>query len=149
MSQNILPGMLAALSTTFISARLSNQLCLLFVSLAFLPLDYQVKNNILLKKFILLFGLIILIIFLQVFVQSPSSVKVYGPGVKPGVKTNQPTHFVVDCKEAGPGKRTRFIYYKHFVSWFIHIHIILNLSTVQLLHLLEIGESPNPILCNL
>uniref|UniRef100_A0A0L8H0B8 Calponin-homology (CH) domain-containing protein n=1 Tax=Octopus bimaculoides TaxID=37653 RepID=A0A0L8H0B8_OCTBM len=39
----------------------------------------------------------------RVFVQSPSSVKVYGPGVKPGVKTNQPTHFVVDCKEAGPG----------------------------------------------
>lgn len=39
----------------------------------------------------------------RVFVQSPSSVKVYGPGVEPGVKTNKETYFVVDCKDAGPG----------------------------------------------
>ncbi|CAF0892142.1 unnamed protein product, partial [Didymodactylos carnosus] len=34
---------------------------------------------------------------------NPSKVKVYGPGVERGVKMNIPTHFTVDCKEAGPG----------------------------------------------
>lgn len=35
---------------------------------------------------------------------NPSKVKVYGPGVEKGVKTNQQTHFTVDCKGAGSGK---------------------------------------------
>lgn len=48
--------------------------------------------------------ILLLYLSLQVFVQSPSSVKVYGPGVEPGVKTNKETYFVVDCKDAGPGK---------------------------------------------
>ncbi|XP_013390089.1 filamin-A-like, partial [Lingula anatina] len=34
---------------------------------------------------------------------NPSKVKVYGPGVSKGVKTFEKTHFIVDCKEAGPG----------------------------------------------
>ncbi|CAF0978621.1 unnamed protein product [Adineta ricciae] len=34
---------------------------------------------------------------------NPSKVRVYGPGVERGVKMNNPTHFTVDCKEAGPG----------------------------------------------
>ncbi|GFN93495.1 filamin-a-like [Plakobranchus ocellatus] len=34
---------------------------------------------------------------------NPSKVKVYGPGVEKGVKTFTPTHFIVDCKQAGPG----------------------------------------------
>jgi len=34
---------------------------------------------------------------------NPSKVRVYGPGVERGVKMNIPTHFTVDCKEAGPG----------------------------------------------
>ncbi|XP_069142482.1 filamin-A-like isoform X9 [Argopecten irradians] len=33
----------------------------------------------------------------------PGNVKVYGPGVEKGVKTGVKTHFVVDCKTAGPG----------------------------------------------
>ncbi|CAF5155610.1 unnamed protein product, partial [Rotaria sp. Silwood1] len=33
---------------------------------------------------------------------NPSKVRVYGPGVERGVKMNNPTHFIVDCKEAGP-----------------------------------------------
>ena len=33
----------------------------------------------------------------------PSKVRVYGPGVERGVKTFEPTYFVVDCKNAGPG----------------------------------------------
>ncbi|CAM4756036.1 unnamed protein product [Rotaria magnacalcarata] len=33
---------------------------------------------------------------------NPSKVRVYGPGVERGVKMNAPTHFTVDCKEAGP-----------------------------------------------
>ena len=33
----------------------------------------------------------------------PSKVKVFGPGVEPGVKAKQPTHFTVDSKLAGPG----------------------------------------------
>ncbi|CAF0875720.1 unnamed protein product [Rotaria sordida] len=34
---------------------------------------------------------------------NPSKVRVYGPGVERGVKMNNPTYFIVDCKEAGPG----------------------------------------------
>ena len=33
----------------------------------------------------------------------PNKVKVYGPGVEKGVKTNRPTHFTVDCTGAGNG----------------------------------------------
>ena len=43
----------------------------------------------------------------QVYVSeasNPAKVKVFGPGVSPGVKTNAKTYFVVDCKLAGPGK---------------------------------------------
>lgn len=36
---------------------------------------------------------------------NPSKVRVYGPGVEHGVKMNNPTYFIVDCKEAGPGKK--------------------------------------------
>ncbi|XP_076469743.1 LOW QUALITY PROTEIN: filamin-A-like [Babylonia areolata] len=42
----------------------------------------------------------------RVYVSEPSSpakVKVYGPGISPGVKTNTKTYFVIDCKQAGPG----------------------------------------------
>lgn len=35
---------------------------------------------------------------------NPNKVKVYGPGVENGVKTNQQTYFTVDCKGAGSGK---------------------------------------------
>ncbi len=35
---------------------------------------------------------------------NPGKVKVYGPGVESGIKTNQPTHFTVDCRGAGSGK---------------------------------------------
>ena len=34
---------------------------------------------------------------------NPGKVKVYGPGVEPGCKTNQPTYFTVDCRGAGSG----------------------------------------------
>jgi hypothetical protein len=37
---------------------------------------------------------------------NPSKVRVYGPGIEKGVKTNQPTHFTVDCRGAGSGKFT-------------------------------------------
>lgn len=33
----------------------------------------------------------------------PSKVQVFGPGVERGVKSNQPTHFNIDAREAGPG----------------------------------------------
>lgn len=39
---------------------------------------------------------------------NPGKVKVYGPGVESGIKTNQPTHFTVDCRGAGTGKFKRF-----------------------------------------
>lgn len=45
--------------------------------------------------------------FLQVQVEDaidPSKVRVHGPGVEPGVRSLQPTHFVVDAKNAGPGE---------------------------------------------
>jgi filamin len=35
---------------------------------------------------------------------NPGKVRVYGPGVESGIKTNQPTHFTVDCTGAGSGK---------------------------------------------
>jgi len=38
---------------------------------------------------------------------NPSKVRVFGPGVERGVKMNIPTYFMVDCKEAGPGKRKK------------------------------------------
>uniref|UniRef100_A0A914UJL9 Calponin-homology (CH) domain-containing protein n=1 Tax=Plectus sambesii TaxID=2011161 RepID=A0A914UJL9_9BILA len=34
----------------------------------------------------------------------PSKVRVHGPGVEPGVRSLQPTHFVIDAKNAGPGE---------------------------------------------
>ena len=34
---------------------------------------------------------------------NPSKVKVYGPAIDHPVKTFQPTYFIVDCSEAGPG----------------------------------------------
>ena len=33
----------------------------------------------------------------------PSKVKLYGPAVEGPVKSNEPTYFVIDAKEAGPG----------------------------------------------
>jgi len=39
---------------------------------------------------------------------NPSKVRVFGPGVERGVKMNIPTYFMVDCKEAGPGKRKKY-----------------------------------------
>lgn len=42
----------------------------------------------------------------RVFVSEPTdpgAVKVFGPGVERGVKSNSPTHFNIDCREAGPG----------------------------------------------
>jgi filamin len=39
---------------------------------------------------------------------NPSKVKVYGPGVEKGVKTNQPTYFTVDCNGAGSGMLSIF-----------------------------------------
>lgn len=43
----------------------------------------------------------------RVFISEPSdpgAVKVFGPGVERGVKSNTPTHFNIDCREAGPGE---------------------------------------------
>uniref|UniRef100_T1IWF9 Sarcolemmal membrane-associated protein n=1 Tax=Strigamia maritima TaxID=126957 RepID=T1IWF9_STRMM len=34
---------------------------------------------------------------------NPSKVKVFGPGVEKGIKSETPTHFNIDCREAGPG----------------------------------------------
>ncbi|GLH11660.1 Filamin-A [Gryllus bimaculatus] len=34
---------------------------------------------------------------------NPSKVQVFGPGVEKGVKSNTPTHFNIDCREAGQG----------------------------------------------
>ena len=45
----------------------------------------------------------------QVYVQeasNPTRVKVYGPALERPVKTNQPTHLIVDCSQAGPGALT-------------------------------------------
>jgi len=33
----------------------------------------------------------------------PEKVKVFGPGIEPGVTCFTRTHFFVDCTEAGPG----------------------------------------------
>lgn len=33
-----------------------------------------------------------------------SQVRVYGPGVGPDVRSQQPTHFFIDAKGAGPGE---------------------------------------------
>ncbi|XP_017885701.1 filamin-A isoform X4 [Ceratina calcarata] len=34
---------------------------------------------------------------------NPAMVSAFGPGLEKGVKSNTPTHFNVDCREAGPG----------------------------------------------
>ncbi len=44
----------------------------------------------------------------RVYVSAPtdsSKVQVFGPGVEKGVKSNTPTHFNVDARDAGPGQR--------------------------------------------
>ncbi|CAK9811186.1 cher [Anthophora plagiata] len=35
---------------------------------------------------------------------NPAMVSAFGPGLEKGVKSNTPTHFNVDCREAGPGE---------------------------------------------
>ncbi|XP_039299021.1 filamin-A isoform X2 [Nilaparvata lugens] len=35
---------------------------------------------------------------------NPSRVQIFGPGVEKGVKSNTPTHFNVDCRDAGQGE---------------------------------------------
>ncbi|XP_017790600.1 PREDICTED: filamin-A [Habropoda laboriosa] len=35
---------------------------------------------------------------------NPAMVSAFGPGLEKGVKSNSPTHFNVDCREAGPGE---------------------------------------------
>ncbi|XP_034239661.1 filamin-A isoform X3 [Thrips palmi] len=35
---------------------------------------------------------------------NPAAVQVFGPGVEKGVKTNSPTHFNIDCRDAGEGE---------------------------------------------
>lgn len=43
----------------------------------------------------------------RVYVSAPtdsSKVQVFGPGVEKGVKSNTPTHFNVDARDAGPGQ---------------------------------------------
>lgn len=45
-------------------------------------------------------------ILFQVGVGEPTDsnkVKVFGPGVEPGVKAQVPTHFNIDCRGAGAG----------------------------------------------
>lgn len=34
---------------------------------------------------------------------NPAEVQVFEPGVEKGVKTNTPTHFNIDCRDAGEG----------------------------------------------
>ncbi len=34
----------------------------------------------------------------------PSRIRVYGPGVEPGVRSLQQTHFIIDAKGAGAGE---------------------------------------------
>lgn len=46
---------------------------------------------------------------------NPNKVRVYGPGVEKGVKTNQPTFFTVDCTGAGSGE---FILIKFYFQLF-------------------------------
>ena len=38
---------------------------------------------------------------------NPSKVRVSGPAVEAPVQTFQPTHLIVDCSQAGPGRCTR------------------------------------------
>ena len=40
----------------------------------------------------------------KIVISLASKVKVYGPAVEHPVAPKLPTYFVVDCKEAGPGK---------------------------------------------
>ncbi|XP_059469559.1 filamin-A isoform X2 [Neocloeon triangulifer] len=43
----------------------------------------------------------------RVYVSEPTNadnVLVFGPGVEKGVKSNTPTHFNIDCRQAGPGE---------------------------------------------
>lgn len=49
--------------------------------------------------------------------------RVYGPGVEKGVKTNQPTHFTVDCTGAGNGKFEYF--FKSVISSTLYLMKIL------------------------
>jgi filamin len=42
----------------------------------------------------------------RVFVSEPANaakVQIFGPGVEKGVKCNTPTHFNIDCRDAGQG----------------------------------------------
>lgn len=57
----------------------------------------------------------------RVYVSSPtdsSKVQIFGPGLEKGVKTNTPTHFNVDARQAGPGNRVIII-----LTYLIVLHV--------------------------
>jgi hypothetical protein len=72
-----------------------------------------------------------MIFFLKVWAIEPSNpgkVRVYGPGIEKGVKTNQKTYFTVDCAGAGVGmlkKLSFFLLVKNENSFFFVITSIL------------------------
>lgn len=41
---------------------------------------------------------------------NPNKVQIFGPGIEPGVKSNKPNHFTIDCSEAGIGKLSQHLY---------------------------------------
>lgn len=57
----------------------------------------------------------------------PHKVKVFGPGVeKTGLKAQEPTHFTVDCTEAGEGKTlSHFLYVVRICDVFLHTLCVL------------------------
>lgn len=62
---------------------------------------------------------------------NPSKVKVYGPGVEKGVKTNQPTYFTVDCQGAGSGKLVFEIFSNLLINYFLLFYLFFFLSLLR------------------
>lgn len=57
----------------------------------------------------------------------PEKVEIFGPGVESAVKPNTPTHFTVDCRDAGAGNRPCITSYgiriRNYVPIYIYIYI--------------------------
>ena len=55
------------------------------------------------KKYIFMSKLYFICKFVGIYIETITKVKVYGPAVEGPVRSSQPTNFIVDAKEAGPG----------------------------------------------
>lgn len=55
---------------------------------------------------------------------NPSRVEIFGPGVEDDVKSKTPTHFNIDCREAGLGIVLITSFSHSVVLWLVYVFMV-------------------------